>query len=68
MAEQYNWVCRTLGTVLSPYDVGYLFMQVIGEFLADCFEEKSSKAWGSCFGRFLLSLLSGPRYLECLDC
>ena len=61
-------IIMSKGIKIRPYDVGYLFMQVIGEFLADCFEEKSSKAWGSCFGRFLLSLLSGPRYLECLDC
>ena len=53
MAEQYNWDCRTFGTVLSPYDVGYLLMQVIGEFLADCFGEKSSFVWRYCFVRFL---------------
>ena len=40
MAEQYNWDLQTQGTVLSSYYVGYLLMQVMGGFLADCFGGK----------------------------
>jgi hypothetical protein len=41
--------------VLSLFDVGYLLMQAVGEFLADWFGGKIGLGLGACVGGFLLS-------------